>query len=151
MGNTDYYGQKLLPVQYFVFKAYVAANTSISIILPSYILLPNTVSLLTSLPHFSHVRAFKFHSNINELSIVENKQYSIKNFVRMTASNLCVSEVSFHDQKETLDNSRGGQHTWAGHLGYHSQLLSAWLCWELGCRRDDQGKWGPKSRTLTQW
>lgn len=91
--------------------------------------LPNTVFLLTPLPPFSHVRAFKFHSNINELSIVENKQYSIMNFVRMTSSNLCVSEVSFHDQRETLDNSRGGQHTWAGYLGYHSQLFSACLCW----------------------
>lgn len=140
MENTDYHGPKLPPIQCFLFKAYVTANTSVSTILPSYSLLPNTVSLLTSLPHFSHVRAFKFHSNINELSIVENKQYSIMNFVRMTSSNLCVSEVSFHDQKETLDNSRGGQHTWAGYLGYHSQLLSAWLCWELGCHRDDQGK-----------
>lgn len=138
---------------YYLYNTLYSKLTSLLTLLSPSLpwVLPNTVSLLTPLPPFSHVRTFKFHSNINELSIVENKQYSIKNIVCMTSSNLCVSEVSFHDQRETLDNYRGGQHTWAGYLGHHSQLLSAWLCLELGCHRDDQGKWGPKSRTLTQW
>lgn len=100
---------------FFLSKAYITANTSIPISVLGYILLPNTMSLLTSFPHFSYVGAFKFHLNTNELSIVENKQYSIKNFVHMTSSNLCVSEVSFHDQKEgvseALDNYHGGQHS----------------------------------------